>query len=274
MSLIKIDETKCKKDGICVQECPMAIIRQRDKDSSPAMIGRGAQACILCGHCVAVCPHGALGHEKIPPTNCPPILKDLTITREQAVQFLRSRRSVRRFNNKPMEKKTIQSLIDTARYAPTGGNFQLVTWTVFSDEAKIKQIVKLTIDGLREKVKSASNDDMASYLPTIVAAYDAGIDSITHGAPCLIFASAPEICVNGMEDLIIALSYLELAAVSQGIGTCWMGLIARALKDFEPLKKAVGLPESHSHSFPMVLGYPKFKYHRLPERKPAEIFWR
>jgi ferredoxin len=27
MGLLKIDEKKCKKDGICVRECPAAIIQ-------------------------------------------------------------------------------------------------------------------------------------------------------------------------------------------------------------------------------------------------------
>ena len=93
-------------------------------------------------------------------------------------------------------------------------------------------------------------------------------------SPVLIFASTPGEYVNGMVDLSIALSYFELVAMSTGLGTCWLGLITRALKDYEPLKEIIGLPKSHSHFYPMVLGYPKFKYHRLPERKPAKIFWK
>jgi nitroreductase/NAD-dependent dihydropyrimidine dehydrogenase PreA subunit len=275
MSLIKIDETKCKKDGICVQECPAAIIRQRDKDSFPYMSSKAAQACLLCGHCVAVCPHGALTHEKIPLERCPPILKELTISQEQAVQFLRSRRSTRRYKNKPVEKETVQFLIDTARHAPTGSNSQLVAWTVFMEETKVKEIADLTIDWMRESIKGASSDPMTSYLPMIIGAYDAGVNSITHGAPCLVFASTPDVYVNGMVDLSIALTYFELAAMSAGLGTCWLGLITRALRVYEPLKKAVGLPEGHAQNFyPMVLGYPKFKYYHLPERKPASIFWK
>ncbi|RJQ65274.1 MAG: 4Fe-4S dicluster domain-containing protein [Desulfobacteraceae bacterium] len=273
MTLLTIDETKCKKDGLCVQECPAAVIRQRDKDSWPVMISRGVKDCLLCGHCVAVCPQGALHHEKIPMKDSPPVLEKLKINREQAVQFLRSRRSIRRFKTKPVERETIQFLIDTARYAPTGGNSQLVTWTVHTDEQKIKKIADLTIDWMRRAMESPGNA-MASYMPMIIAGYEAGINTITHGAPCLIFASTPRRYENGMVDLSIALSYLELAAVSAGLGTCWLGLITRALKDFEPLKQVVGLPESHSHFYSIVLGHPKFKYHLLPERKPAAIFWK
>jgi len=41
MGLLIIDESKCKKDGICVAECPVAIIRQKDKESLPELVPGG-----------------------------------------------------------------------------------------------------------------------------------------------------------------------------------------------------------------------------------------
>ncbi|MCP4673259.1 MAG: hypothetical protein GY857_18365 [Desulfobacula sp.] len=274
MSLIKIDETKCKKDGLCVQECPTVIIHQQDKESCPAMVPQGEKMCLLCGHCVAICPHDALHHENIPIEDSPVILKELSITHEQAIQFVRSRRSIRRYKNKPVEKETIQLIIDNARYAPTGGNSQLLRWTVHTNEAKIKTMADLTIDWMREAVANDTKNKLPPYFPMIIAGYDAGFNSITHNAPCVVITSAPGLYENGMVDLSIALSYFEFISISADLGTCWLGLIAQALKYSEPLKEAAGLPKSHSHFYPMALGYPKFKYHRLPERKPANIIWK
>ncbi len=274
MGFIQIDDSKCKKDGICVKECPAAIITQPDKKSRPQMIDGGDQLCLVCGHCVAVCPHGALNHEKTPLEDCPPIVKELIINEEQAIQFLRSRRSIRHFKKKAVNKETIQSLIDKARYAPTGSNSQEVEWTVFTDENKIKEIADLTIDWMRSVMNSGMKGGVMSYLPLIVAAYDAGIDTITRSAPCLIFASAPKSNASGTVDLSIALSYLELVAVPAGLGTCWAGLVTRALQFSEPLIKLVGLPDSHTHFYAMMIGSPTFRYHRMPERKPARISWK
>ncbi|MBU1196723.1 MAG: nitroreductase family protein [Proteobacteria bacterium] len=274
MTLLKIDETKCKKDGFCVRECPAGIIRQKDKDSVPQMIPGADQNCMLCGHCIAVCPHDALQHTLIPMENSPRILEENTVTPEQAIQFLRSRRSVRRFKKKPVEKEMIQFLIDHARYAPTGGNTQLLKWTVFTDEAKIKAMADMTVDWMRQMIASGNGDKMAAYIPRVIAAYDAGVNSITRDAPCLVFASAPEKYANAMVDLTIALSYFELMATAKGMGTCWLGLITMALKQHEPLKELVGLPKSHTQFYPMILGYPTVKYYRVPERKPAHIIWK
>ena len=79
---------------------------------------------------------------------------------------------------------------------------------------------------------------------------------------------------NGMVDLTLALSYLELAAPALGLGTCWAGLLQGAMLYWKPLKEVVGLPDGHTHHYPMMLGYPKMKYFRLPERKLPHIQWK
>ena len=66
MGLLTIDETKCKKDGLCVRECPMVIIKLKDGDGIPEIVAGGENACNDCGHCVAICPHGALDHAEVP----------------------------------------------------------------------------------------------------------------------------------------------------------------------------------------------------------------
>ena len=274
MTLIRIDATRCKRDGFCVIECPAAIIKQADKESVPQMIPQGVQSCLRCGHCVAVCPHDALDHEEIPMESSPKILKELMINKEQAAQFLRTRRSIRRFKDKPVDRETLQALIDTARYAPTGGNSQLLTWTVHTDKTKLKTVADLTVEWMKAVLASDAGKQMPPYFSRFIDAYEAGIDSITQGAPCLVVASAPAGYDNGIVDLSIALSYFELMATASGLGTCWLGLITRALKYSEPLREVIGLPDSHAHFYTMVIGYPKFKYFRLPERKPATIIWK
>ncbi len=275
MSLVQIDESKCKKDGICVKECPAAILQQKDKEETPEMVAGGEQVCLSCGHCVSVCPHGALNHTITPQKACPPIKTDLVINQKQAVQFLRSRRSIRNFKKKQVEKEEIQFLIDQARYAPTGSNSQTIEWTVHTNKSDIQEIADLSIEWMREFVNSADKDGgVVSYFPMIIAAYDSGIDTITRDAPCIVTASAPKTNFSGMVDLTLAMSYLELIAVPKGLGTCWAGLIKRALHSSETLRKKIGLPESHTHFYPMMIGYPRFRFHRLPERKQAKIHWK
>ena len=274
MGLLIIDQNKCKKDGLCAKECPMAIIRLQDRESFPEMVPGGEMVCIQCGHCVAVCPHGALSHTKVPLESSTPIQKELLISEEQAVQFLRSRRSVRFFKDRPVEKETIRILIETARYAPTASNSQMVEWLVFTDKGRIKELSGLTVDWMRAILRKDPQPAYAPYLPMIVAAWDAGVDVVLRDAPVLLVASAPKENTSGLVDVSLALSYLELAATAMGLGTCWAGLVQGALLSSPQLKTEMGIPAGHTHHYPMMMGYPKPKYFRLPERRAPKITWK
>ena len=273
MGLLIIDETKCRKDGICVRECPMVIIKLKDGDGFPEMVPGGESICNRCGHCVAICPEGALSHAGVPIEKSPLIKKDLEISGEQAVQFLRSRRSVRFFKKQPVEKEKLQRLIEIARYAPSGGNLQLVEWMVFTDVERIKEIAGLTVEWLRKLVAN-SPQTVPPYLPLMIGAWDMGYNSVTWSAPAVIVASAPKEATTGMVDVSLALCYLDLAAQSLGLGTCWAGVVEGALQGSAEVRKFVGVPEGHPYHYAMMVGYPKPKYSRLPERKAPKIPWK
>lgn len=269
MGLLIVDQSKCKKDGICVQECPTAVIRFRKQDGFPEIPEGGV--CLACGHCIAVCPHDALDHQWVPVADSPAIRADSVINEQQAVQFLRSRRSVRRFQNKPVEQQEIKRLIEVARYAPTAGNSQLVEWLVVTDKSQIQKVAAQTIDWIRQVIKDPKATAAAPYFPMIVVAWDLGFDSVLRNAPAVVIASAPKEAMNGMVDLTLALSYFELMAPATGLGTCWAGLLQGAMLNSPAIKAVVGIPENHPHHYPMMLGYPDVKYRRLPERKAPKI---
>jgi len=271
MGLLIIDENLCERDGFCARECPAAIIRLPEDDGFPEIVKGGEAGCIRCGHCVAACPHGALSHADVSLQSSPEIQEALKVNEAQAEQFLRSRRSVRVFKDKPVEKEKIQRLIEIARYAPTGGNSQMIEWLAITDKLRMKKIAGLTIDWLRQVVKDPAVAAASPYLPMIVAAWDAGYDSVLRNAPAVVLASAPKEAINGQVDLTIALTYLDLTAPTLGLGTCWAGLLQGALLNVPSLKEEVGMPVDHPHHYPMMLGYNDIEYYRMPERKKPKI---
>ena len=274
MGFIVIDEEHCKKDGLCAIECPAVIIRVNKETGFPEMVPGGEERCLLCGHCVAVCPHGALTHKHCPREECPPIDPKLALTEQQAEQFLRSRRSIRHYQDKPVEREKIQRLIEIARYAPTGSNSQLVHWLVIDDKKRIKELAGLTVDYYRCLLREEPAAASYASLPRAIAAWDAGYDAVLRSAPALVVASAPQEAYNGMVDVTLALCYLELMAPVLGLGTCWAGMLQRALRAAPGVKEALGIPAGHPHHYPMMLGYPKVKFYRLPQRKPPRITYR
>ena len=65
-----------------------------------------------------------------------------------------------------------------------------------------------------------------------------------------------------------------MAAPSFGLGTCWAGFFQFAATFWPPLKEALQLPEDHASFGAMMVGYPKYRYQRLPLRNDAQITWR
>lgn len=94
------------------------------------------------------------------------------------------------------------------------------------------------------------------------------------GAPALIIAYAPENDLMAPATCTIALSYLELAATGMELGGCWAGYFTAAATSFPLMKKELGLPDGYRCFGAMMIGYTKFRYHRLPERKTPHIVWR
>lgn len=75
-------------------------------------------------------------------------------------------------------------------------------------------------------------------------------------------------------DGTIALTYLELAAPAFGLGTCWAGFFFMFLEASPQLREAVGIPADHKPLGALMLGYPKYKHHRAPQRNQAVVAWK
>jgi nitroreductase len=198
----------------------------------------------------------------------------MALTPEHAEHFLRSRRSIRSFRREKIERDTLSRLIDVARYAPTGTNSQQVRWLVIDSPEGVRELAGMTVDLLRHMIET--NDPMArTYgLSGWVAAWEAGADPVLRKASALVVVHAPSEYFLAQVDCAIALTYLDLAAPSFGLGTCWAGFLMLGVAQWPPLRQALALPEGHACFGAMMVGYPKYQYRRLPLRDEAQVTWR
>jgi len=274
MSLFTLHPKKCKRDGICAAVCPVHVIVQADKKSFPAPIENAEEFCLHCGHCVAVCPYGAIELETLAVSDCPSIDRNKLPAPASARHFLEARRSIRQYKNKPAPQKTIEDLIRTARHAPTGSNKQQVHWMVFHQSEDVHQLAALVIDFIKW-IEPATTDEAAlKRSRRIVSAWNSGRDRIMRGAPHLVLVHAPADLSFPAADCATALAYLELYAFAKGLGTCWAGYFTAAANAYEPLMKKLALPQGHRCYGAVMLGYPTYAYHRIPSRREPSITWR
>ena len=273
MNLFEVNTQTCNRDGICAAICPTSIIEMQ-KGEYPVPTAEAEELCIRCGHCVAVCPTASFSHRVMSMEKCPPIQKELHLSTAQCEQFLRARRSIRIYKEQSVPKDKLLKLIELARYAPTGHNSMSVEWLVLGNRDELKHLAGITVEWMRWMLDNMFEIASSLHMDRTIRRWEEGKDVILRDAPVVIVAHAAKDDLMAPTSSTIALSYLELAATSMGLGCCWAGYFHAAATTFPPMMEALPLPEGHQCMGSMMVGYPKLNYHRLPTRKPPKITWR
>ncbi len=269
MTLFAIDRDLCLRDGICVAECPSYLIEMTDDEAYPTPTAHAELDCIDCGHCVAVCPTGALSHRNLAPAECEEVRPDIFPDANQVEHLLRTRRSIRTFSEQPVPQGILTRLLDMASYAPSAGNTQPVEWLVIYDSAVVRRLGNLALDWLYQQ--AVSGDWPRSYLRVFAFAQERQFDVVCRNAPHLIIAHV----LPGQEsNASIALTYLELAAHGLGLGACWCGFVSAAIEGSPPIRETTGLPADRVVGGTLLIGYPRYVYERVPSRKTPCVQWR
>lgn len=274
MSTLTVDHERCNSCGLCAHECPARIIWTVDPGAFPVLIDGAEDFCIKCGHCVAVCPLGAIAIPTMKPQDCIPIRRALLPSSEQIEHFLKSRRSIRMYRKKLVPHDLLAKLVDIAGYAPSAHNWQPLYWLVIENPKEVKRIAELVVDWMRAAIKDSPQLADLLHLREVVAVWDQGEDVIMWNVPHLIIAHAPRADPSAPLDAPIALTYLELAAHSQGLGACWSGYFQMAITFHPPMLEALQLPDGHIALGAMMIGYPRHKYSRIPLKNEPRIIWR
>jgi nitroreductase len=245
-----------------------------DKENGPQSI---REFCISCGHCVAVCPNAAIDNINAPrakqvPDNYP------TLGAAQAAHFLRSRRSVRWFKDKPVPAQDLNTLLDMARFAPTASNSQSITFLLIENPKTLKAISTAVIDWGR----SAMEDDLpiSTLMSGLIDRYDAGTDSILFSAPALVITlthahMSTHFPRRPRENSIFYLLYAHLFAPALGLGSCWLGVLeACAFSGCLPLLNILSIPDNMVFSGALAVGYPQYKHKNMLDRNPLQVIRR
>lgn len=273
MTGIMVDSAKCRKDSLCVVECPMKIISMNKVHGIPEIVPHAESICIGCGHCVAVCPHGALSLGSMHADECKEIPHDWNPGIDVIDSYFASRRSIRRYKKDPLEKEKLQRLLSIAAHAPTGHNSRTVEYIVYTDNEEIKKLTQLVIDWMKEMMNSSPDMAKGMHFDMITQAWEAGVDVVTYNAPVIIAAHSKKSSPHSAISCTIALSHIELIAPSMGIGCCWAGFFTWCAMSYAPLKEALQMPAGNAVYGTMLAGYPHGKYYRIPKRESV-IQWR
>lgn len=272
MSFFQIDKNLCSGDGLCAEICPAGLVTMIN--DQPLAIPDSEDRCTNCGHCVAVCPTGAFSLIHMPAEECPPINPALFINEAEMVQRIRSRRSIRHFTSAQPKRELLKRLLDAARHAPSGHNYQPVEFLILEGQTAVKKVSAKVVEWMRYAISQRLVDKtMRDRYRSVVATHESGGDRIMRNAPILIVAHAPRALYASRPACLIAMAYAELAAPSFGLGVCWMGYFMMAAEKYPPLMDVLDIPEDHEAFGAIIVGEPLYIFQRLPQRNPLQIKW-
>lgn len=295
MDIITIDHSRCKKDGICARVCPKGIFVQREKLAIPELVDEAS--CIACGQCVAICPQSAVSHSEFPATAIQAIQFEQIPSTGQVMELLKTRRSIRAFRDKSLAKDTLETIIDGARFAPSGHNSQSTEFLVVQDKDVLNQVTAMVIEYLKFEVKRfenpffrtiallAARESAESGLHEIpgfkhmIQTFESGADPILNGAPVLLVFHARRTVGFADVNAQLALQNASLVAHSLGIGHFYTGWVlapcrapmARAWN--ERIPTLLGIPPGNVLYGALALGYPIPRFKNMIDRKPPHIRW-
>ena len=175
----------------------------------------------------------------------------------EVLEAIKTRRSIRKYKSDPVDEKTLETVLEAVRWAPSWANTQCWRFVVVSDDA------------LKAKLTEA------------LAANNPATDAIRN-APLVIVAGA-KLEKSGfyrgeattdkgdwfMLDVGIAMQNLALAAHALGLGTVHVGLF-----DAAKAGEAINVPEGHCVVEMSPLGYPDHEAKAPPRRDLSEIVGR
>lgn len=162
-----------------------------------------------------------------------------------ALQNLLTRRSIRSYEDRQVDAKELELILEAGTYAPTARGTQSPLIVVVQDRETIALMSRLNA-----KVLGVSSDPF-------------------FGAPTVLVVFADGDNANGVQDASLVMGNLMNAAHALGLGSCW---INRARETFEmPEGKALmekwGVPARYKGLGNCVLGYAKGE---APAPKPRK----
>jgi nitroreductase len=200
-------------------------------------------------------------------------------------QAIQTRRSVRKYQDRPVPRDLVLEVLEAANLAPSATNRQ--PWEfVVAGRSHIDRLEGILAEAFRERVSGVGEAQMRAAIRELSMPEEAAGDRLTGlgtfyrtlgGAPVLIGVVVPRsadpwVAKNNVCDASAAIENLLLAAWARGLGTCWM---TGPLKGrYDAIAAFLGVPADRELLAIIPLGYPAHRPARPPRKDlAAKIRW-
>ncbi|WP_298035517.1 nitroreductase family protein [uncultured Dysosmobacter sp.] len=271
-TLFSVDTQKCIGCGLCQKVCAGMVLHLNEA-CVPVMDDfdeYGWGGCWRCEHCLAVCPVGAISIFGKTAGDCP-APPDAAIA-EQFDRLVANRRSCRRYKKKNVDPALIRSLVSQLQNAPTGGNAQMVEYTIVDDMEVMDHIRRICHDKMEEQARQGIYGYNIGAEKYAIMEASEERDSIRPGDG--LFCNAPHIFIAHAKlwgdcwdkdqgiDCDVTSTYFELLCTAHGLGAGMMTYTMGVLQNMPEILRALKIPEDHYVGAVVGFGYPEINYAR------------
>ncbi|MBI4322598.1 MAG: nitroreductase family protein [Chloroflexi bacterium] len=206
-----------------------------------------------------------------------PDIDDAAYLKEAGRKIITTRKSVRKYSPEPVADEAITTMLEAARWAPSGENSQCWRFVVVRDPETKKRLGELARAGSgRRFTAEYIAEKTATRFATLKdeAEKERIFKQLTSGAVSAFLGQAPVIIVvcGKMDvwdlpfDASAATENAVLMANAMGLGTCWVVAPVEDVRDEELVRQLLGVPTGFKVMFTVAVGYPN----RIPGPRPRK----
>ncbi len=184
------------------------------------------------------------------------------------LEFIKSRRSTRKFKEMQVPENLLDQVIEAGRYAPSGGNSQSTHFIVVENKEVLRELADLA---KQEFAKMEITENTYKSLVNSINASKGGNYVFHYNCPVLIITANKKDYGNNMVDCACALENMMLMANALDLGSVWINQL-RWLNENPVIlskMKELGMADDERVYGALAVGYPDTE-DGLPVRKPLE----
>jgi len=183
----------------------------------------------------------------------------------EVLEAIRNRRSIRKYKTTPVDDRTLELVLEAARWAPSWANTQCRRFVVVRDNRIKDELANALIEVERGDtlVDNPSIETVRSAPVVIVACAEMGKSGYEFGKP-----ATDKGDFWYMFDVALAMQNLTLAAHALGLGTVHLGALNAGR-----IAGILGVPEGFCVVSMTPLGYPDQEPKPRPRKELSEIIF-
>ena len=184
------------------------------------------------------------------------------------LEAIKTRRSTRRFSDKPVELEKLDKIVSAGRYAPSGGNSQTCHFIVVRNREVLAKLAELAQSAF---AKMEITEGMYKSIANSIRASKKGCYVFHYDPDTLIIVANQKDYGNNIADTACALENMMIAANELDLGSVWINQL-RWLNEDETLleyERSLGLEEDERIYGALAVGYADTE-DGLPVRTPLE----